>query len=123
MACEPSLGIVLRYQLGLRSHRLGELRLQRLGHLLVHLLAGALEQRRIGRILDQGMLEAIGGARRSAPLIEQLRCHQLLQPCLKGSFVQGRQGLDQGMRKLPAQHCPELGHSFRRRQAIQASHQ
>ena len=36
MLCAPGLGIVLRHQLGLRGHRLGELRLQHLGHLLVH---------------------------------------------------------------------------------------
>ena len=67
---EPRFGVVLRHQLRLRGYCLGKLRLQHLGHLLVHLLAGALEQRRTGRILDQSMFEAIGGTRRPAPLIE-----------------------------------------------------
>jgi hypothetical protein len=72
---ESCFGVVLRQQLWLCGHCFGELCLQHPGHLLVHLLPGALEQRRIGRVLDQGMFEAVGSTWKPAPLIEQLGRH------------------------------------------------
>jgi hypothetical protein len=48
----PGRGIVLGHQLGLGLYKRGELRFEDPGNLLVHLLPGALEQRRIGRIPD-----------------------------------------------------------------------
>ena len=57
---ETRLGVVMRQQLGLGLDGLGKLRFQHLGNALVILLPGALEQRLIGRVLDQGMLEDIG---------------------------------------------------------------
>ena len=47
--------------------------LQHLGNLLVILLSFALEQRLISRILNQGILEEVGGLREHSSLIEQLR--------------------------------------------------
>ena len=88
----------------------------------MYLLAGTLEQRRIGCVLNQGMFEAVSGMWWPAPLIEQLRCHQLSQPCLEGNFVKGLQGLEHSIRELSAKHCPQLGYSFGRSQAIEASH-
>ena len=51
------------------------------------LLAGAPQQRLIGGVLDQGMLEAIGRLRRQPPLVQELRLHQLVQPPLQGPLV------------------------------------
>ena len=56
---EPRLRVVVRQQLGLRLDDLGKLRLQHLGNALVVLLPRALEQRLIGRLLDQRMLEDV----------------------------------------------------------------
>jgi hypothetical protein len=59
LRCEPGLGIVMGQQLGLRLAALRKMRLQHLGNALVVLLAGTPQQRLIGRVLDQGMLEEI----------------------------------------------------------------
>ena len=120
---QPGLRIVMRNQLWLRLDDLRELCLHHLGNALMVLLAGAPRQGLIGRVLDQGMFEAVGGARWPAPLIEQFRRNQLSQPCLEGNFVKRRQGLEHSIHELPAQHRPQLGHGFRRSQAIQAGHQ
>jgi hypothetical protein len=45
-------------------------------------LAGALEQRLVGGVLDQGVLEAVGRLGRQPLLIQELRRHQLVQPLL-----------------------------------------
>ena len=75
-------GVVLGDQLRLGLHERGEPGFEDLGNLLVHLLPGALEQRRIGRVLDQGVLKYIPGPRRPSPLVEEFGGHQLRQPRL-----------------------------------------
>jgi len=62
-----------QFRLGL--HECGEPGFQDLGHLLMHLLPGALEQRRVCCVLDQGVLKQIPGARRSPPLVEEFVVH------------------------------------------------
>ena len=79
----------MRQQFGLRLGGLGKLRLQHLRNALVVLLAGAPQQGLIGRVLDERMLEEVGRLGGSAPLVHQLRLHQLLQPVLQGRLVQG----------------------------------
>jgi hypothetical protein len=69
-----------QFRLG-RDH-LGKLRFEHLGNALVDLSPRALEQRRIGGILDQRMLEHVPGSRWPSSLIEELGGHQLSQPCL-----------------------------------------
>jgi hypothetical protein len=54
---EPSLGLVLGQQLGLRLAALGKARLQHPGNALVVLLARAPQQRLIGCFLDQGVFK------------------------------------------------------------------
>jgi hypothetical protein len=44
----------------------------------VVLLPGALQQRLIRRLLNQGMLEEVRGLRRDTAAIEQLGVHELL---------------------------------------------
>ena len=61
----PRFGVVVRHQLGLGLDRVGEAGLQHLGHLLVILLPRALQQGGIRRVLHQGMLKDIFGARRT----------------------------------------------------------
>jgi hypothetical protein len=50
---------VLGHQLQLGLYKRGEADFEDLGNLLVHLLSGAFEQRRIGRVLDQGVFKQI----------------------------------------------------------------
>src|SRR2546427_9169219 len=71
LLCEPSLGVVMRQQFGLRLDQLGKLCLQHLGNALVVLLPRALEQRLIGRVLDESMLKDLSGLGWHAPLVEQ----------------------------------------------------
>ena len=69
------LRVVVRQQFRLRGADLGEARLQHVGNALMVLLAGTAEQRLIGRILDEGVLEEVGRLRRQPPLLQQLRLH------------------------------------------------
>src|SRR5438034_1019522 len=62
-------GVVLGDELRLGLHKRGELCFEDPSNLLVHLLPGALEQRRIGCLLDQGVFEDVTSARWSTPLV------------------------------------------------------
>ena len=99
----------------------GNVLCQHLGNALVVLLPRAPEQRLIGRVLDEGMLERVGGLRRQAPLVEQLGLHQLRQAPLQRQLVQGRHGLQQLIGKRPPQDGPQLRHVFRPRRADPAA--
>src|SRR5262249_45498572 len=63
----PCLGVVMRQQFRLLLTRLGKPLRQHLRNLLVVLASGPPEQRRIGGILHQGVLEAVARLRRGAP--------------------------------------------------------
>ena len=52
-----SLGVMVRQQFGLGSYGLGEALTQRLSGLLMEVLPGAMEQRLVGDLLDERMLE------------------------------------------------------------------
>ena len=54
------------------------------------LLPGAPEQRLIRRLLDEGMLEQVGGLRQRAALVEHLGLHELHQAAPQLQLVQGR---------------------------------
>ena len=80
-------GVVMGHQLRLRARHLGKAILQQLCRLLVILLAGALQQRLVSRILDQRMLEQVARPRRAAALVEQLVDHQLTETALQHLFL------------------------------------
>ena len=82
-ACSvQSRRVMVGQQLGLRRDRVGGSGFQHLRNLLVVHTPRAVEQRLIRRILDQRVLEEVGGLWQST-LVEQLRCHQLTQPLLE----------------------------------------
>ena len=58
----------------------GKRRLQDLRNALMVLLARAAQQRLIGSLLDQRMLEEVRRLRRQPLLVQELCLHQLLQP-------------------------------------------
>ena len=60
MRGQASFVVVMCQQLGLRENGFGELGFECLGDALMVLLAGAFQQRLVGRVLDQGMFEAVG---------------------------------------------------------------
>ena len=97
-------GIVMRHQFRLRARHLGKAILQQLCHPLVILLAGAFQQRLVGRILDQRMLEQIARARRAAALVEQLVSHELAETALQHLFLDPGQCADHVIGKLASQH-------------------
>jgi hypothetical protein len=78
----------MRHQLRLRAHHLGKAVFQQLCCLLVILLAGALQQRLVSRILNQRMLEQVARARRAAALVEQLADHELTETALQHLFLE-----------------------------------
>src|SRR5262245_42999421 len=81
------LGVVVCDELGLCLGSLRELGLQYPGNTLMVLLSGASQQRLIGRFLDQGMLEEICRLRWEAPLVQELRLHQLVEPAVRAPLV------------------------------------
>jgi hypothetical protein len=68
------------HQLGLGLGNLWKSCDEYLRNALMVLLARAPQERLIGGILDQGMLEDIRGLGWQPLLVEELRCHQLLEP-------------------------------------------
>ena len=71
------LGEVMRDQFGIRLDGVGKPGFQELRHLQVILLPGAFQERLVGGILNQGVLEDVLGPWRAAALIEQFRLDQL----------------------------------------------
>ena len=74
--------------LGLLLGRIGEARLEGLRDLPVELLAAPLEERLVGRLLDQRMLEDVAGMRHRPTLVEQLRLDQTLESAPKRGLIQ-----------------------------------
>jgi len=72
---QPRFGVVLSEQLGVRLNAPGKPNLQYLGNVLMVPLAGAPQHGLIGRVLDEGMLEAVRRLRRQPLLVQELRRH------------------------------------------------
>jgi hypothetical protein len=70
---------MVREQLGLRLRFPGELLFQNLRDAGVELRAAGLEQSAVGGVLDQGVLEAVGGFRWGATAEDELQLNQLLE--------------------------------------------
>ena len=87
------------------------------------LLAGALQQRLVGRILDQRMLEQVTRARRAAALVEQLVDHQLTEAALQHLFLDPGQRADHVIGKLTSQNRAQLCHFPQPRRPIEPRHQ
>jgi hypothetical protein len=100
---EAGFRVMMRQQFWLGLDGLRKLRLQHLRNPLMVLLPCAPQQRLIGGLLDEGMLEDILALRRQPPLVDQLSVHQLGQPLLQRHLVHSCDGLEQFIRKLPPQ--------------------
>ena len=85
---ETRFRVVMGQQLGLGLSRLREALCQHLRNTLMRLLPGAPEQRLIGCLLNQGVLEKIGCLWHYPALVEQFGGHQLRQGLLQRRFVQ-----------------------------------
>jgi hypothetical protein len=73
----------------------------------------------IGGLLDERVLECVGGPRRAAVLVEQFRLDQLPEALLQRAFVQRRHRLEQVIGKRPPDGGTQLRQRFDRRQAIE----
>ena len=120
---EPSCFRVPRDDLGLGPDALGEAFLQHLGDARVQLLARALEQRLVRRLLDQRMLEDVGGRGRLPAREEDFGIDQARQPVAQGGLVEPRHRREQRIPELPSQHRRPLRHLLRRREPIEPRHQ
>jgi hypothetical protein len=78
----PGFGVVVRQDLGLGRDNVWKPGFEELRNLLVVLLPGAFQQRGIGSILDECMLENVAGTGWPAPLIEEFGAHELGQTVL-----------------------------------------
>jgi hypothetical protein len=66
---------VVCHQLGFSRNGLQEPRFEELRNLPMVLLTGAVEQGRVGRVLDEGMLKDVARSRWPSALIEQFCVH------------------------------------------------
>ena len=123
LGTEARFGVVMRHQLWLGSHGVGKLRFQHLRNTLVILLPRALQERLIGRILDEGVLEDVAAARRQTALVDQFSLHEPRQPLLQRRLIHRRDGVEQVVAKLPAQDRTELRPFSGRREPVEPGHE
>ena len=76
----------------------------------------ALEQRGVGDLVDQGVLEAVGGLRRAGRLVEELEAHQLAEGAVEAAAAPPTPRAAGGARS-PADHGGNLEQPAGRRRA------
>jgi hypothetical protein len=84
----------------------------------VTLLSGSLEQRLIGRVLYESVLEDVLCLWWAPSLIEELGFHELAQPVLQAGLVHRRKRLEHFVLEFASEHGAELGHLAQFRQAV-----
>ena len=120
---QPRGGVVKGEQLRPRLDHVGESLDQDLGDALVMLLLRALEQRRVGDVLDERVLEEVPRARGPASLVNQLGGGELRERAQQRRLVHQGHRLDQLVRELAAEDRAELGHLARGAEAIESGHE
>ena len=83
---EPGIRIMLREPLGLAVHQLAIMGYERFGDPGMQLPSGAAQQRAVGRILDQGVLEQVRGLRWRSALKDQAGINEALERLLEAFF-------------------------------------
>ena len=120
---QPGLGAVTRQQLGLVLCDLGELAFQNFGNARVQPASRLAQQRAIGGVLHQGMLEQVCRLRRHA-LAEQQPCGD--EPVERRSQVcprLARHRRQKGVRELPPDGCADLRHVLGGAEPVEPRHQ
>src|SRR5688572_16957362 len=113
LGCLPDharLTVVVGHQFGVRLGHLREALRQDAGNTKMMLLTGTAEQRLIGRVSYQRVLEAVGGPRRIAGLIEKLSLHEPLQVAPQSIGVECADSTEEIEAKLASDARGELGH-------------
>ena len=119
LGTEPGLRVVMGYQLGLRLGGLRELRGQRFGNPLMILLTHGAQQRLVGGLLDERVLEQVSRVGLGPLHVDQAGLQELLQGFVHGRGVEGGDGPQQLVWECPAQHRGKLRHRFRGTQTIE----
>ena len=115
--------VMVRDYLGMCLDRLRETGFQQFCGLQMVLLAGPSQQRAVGGILDQRVLEDIIRPGRAAALVEQFGVDQLPQTLLQQIVAGGGKTGDHFVGEFATQHRTELGQLTDLRQAIKTPHQ
>ena len=116
-------GEVLREQFGLGLDRRREVVGQHLCDLRVQRLAPRLQQRVVGGVAQQRVLEGVGRLRRQAAPEREAGFDQLVQRGLERLGRVRRQRLDQFVAELAADRGADLGDLLDRRVAVEPRHQ
>ena len=114
---------MVREKLGLCLRVLGKLLLQRLRDAGVELLAAGLEQRAVGGVLDQRVLEAVGRIGRGAAAEDQLGGDQLVERGLQLRLRPVGDRGEQRVGELAADRGADLRDLLHRREAVEAGQQ
>ena len=122
VAAPRRLGVP-RHHLGLALDPLGELLPQHVDHPPVELLARALEQRLVRRLLHERVLERVRRLRRLAAHEYQLRLDETGQPPLQRPVVHVRHRFQQLVRELAPEHRGALRHLLRTRETVEPCQQ
>ena len=80
LLCKAGLRVVMRQQFGLRLYRLRKSRFQLPGKLRMVALTRARQQRLIGYLLGQGVLEGVGALREQTRFVEELGGLEVSEP-------------------------------------------
>ena len=118
-----AFGPVVRQQLGARLDARGELRRQRLADVAVQLAPPAAHQRRVGRVLDQRVLEHERLLRLAVDGVQDVELAQATELATQPDLFDPRRRLDELEVERPPDHRAQLGQILRRSQAIQARDQ
>ena len=95
-------------QFGVARDEIGEMRFQCRGDAPMPFLPLRAQQRAVGGVLHQRVLEQVGGMRSGAAAKQQSRIDQLSQRGLQFPLRTLRNRLDQFIGKLAAEHCADL---------------
>ena len=120
---QASLGAVTRQQLRLALGNLGELAFEGFGDTGVKCASRLAQQRAIGRVLHQGMLEQVGRMRRHTLPEQQTSRNETVQRRseFRPGFAYHRS--QEGMRELPPDRRADLRHLLGRAEPIEPRHQ
>ena len=120
---QAGLGVVLRQQLRSGVDDLGKVGFQSGGDALVVLLAGALQKRLVGGVLDESVLEAVGRLRRRSLLVKEFGSDQLRKSLVQKILVPRGDRTQQRIGEFATDRRAELRQPLCRRQPVQARHQ
>ena len=120
---QTRLGAMTRQQLRLALGNVSELAFEGLGNAGVKRTPRLAQQRAIGRVLHQRMLEQIGRVRRRALAEQQTGRNKTVERSFEFRLRLAHYRGQQGMRELPADHGADLRYLLRRAEPVKPRHQ